>query len=98
MLCLVSELLVGVCSSGTLGLYSDGDQARNLSRDYEQVLKKYCHSQAKLNLKAKLGWLDYQLEATTATAAAVLFEPGAFKPGALKPGASKSARDVKFSM
>ena len=61
----------------------------------------YCHTQAKLRLKAKLGWLDYQLEATataTAATAAVLFEPGAFKPGALKQGASKSARDIKFGM
>ena len=58
---------------------------------FSQKLQKtfYCHTQAKLMLKAKLGWLDYQLQA----AAAVLFEPGALKPGALNPSASKFARD-----
>ena len=39
-----------------------------------------CHTQAKLKLKEKLGWLDNQLEAdtttTNATATTVLFEPG----------------------
>ena len=57
----------------------------------------FCHTQAKLKLKAKLGWLYNQLEAT-ATTTTVLFEPGALKPGALNPGASKSARDIKFGM
>ena len=55
----------------------------------------YCHSQAKLKLKAKLGWLDCQLRSA---AAAVLFEPGALKLGAFKPWASKPARDFNFGI
>ena len=54
----------------------------------------YCHSQAKLKLKAKLGWLDNQFKAATA----VFFEPGALKLGAFKPGASKPARDFNFDI
>ena len=56
----------------------------------------YCHTQAKLKLKAKLGWLDNQLEATAT--ATVCFEPGALKLGAFKPGASKPARDFNFDI
>ena len=59
---------------------------------FKNLRQHFCHSQAKLKLKAKLGWLDYQLEAATA----VLFKPGAFKPGALNPVAPKSARDIKL--
>ena len=38
-------------------------------------------TQAKLRLKAKLGWLDCELQASTAagTGTAVLFDPGALK-------------------
>ena len=38
----------------------------------------YCHTQAKLKLKAKLVWLDNQLISHTTTTA-VLFEPSALK-------------------
>ena len=60
------------------------------------------HSQAKLKLKAKLGWLDCQVEAASTAAAAaattVLFEPGALKLEAFKPRASKPARDFNFGI
>ena len=57
------------------------------------------HSQAKLKLKAQLGWLDNQFKATPTTITmTVLFEPVALKLGALKPGASKPARDFNFGI
>ena len=60
------------------------------------MLNIFCHSQAKLKLKAQLGWLDNQFKATPTTT--VLFEPGALKLGAFKPGASKPARDFNFGI
>ena len=66
---------------------------------FKNLRQHFCHSKAKLKLKAKLGWLDNQFKATaTATATAVCFEPGALKLGAFKPGASKPTRDFNFGI
>ena len=76
------------CSSTLSEKYSS---IRNTQHNYHRI---FCHSQAKLKLKVKLGWLDNQLKAATA----VFFEPGALKLGAFKPGTSKPAKDFNFDI